>query len=156
LHQEAAHAGKPVLSGYDMAGVQYIRFYDYRKPEAVAFDGRLTRWHLETYGVPALLLRVVPARFAPLELIRNVRNNLTDPEFALSQLVYAALAFGALSARMTAEILDGNAIRRHTVIDVHDVVRPRLHRIRVSCAKFVELALSIGDMIRFARSGDPQ
>ena len=42
LHEAAARVGRRVISGYDMAGTQYIRFYDYR-PGSRPFDGRVDR-----------------------------------------------------------------------------------------------------------------
>ncbi|WP_158436139.1 HesA/MoeB/ThiF family protein [Nocardia nova] len=153
LHEAAAAARKPVLSGYDMAGVQYVRFYDYRRPGARPLDGRVTARHLATLDVPAIMLRVVPARFAPLEMIRNLRDNIHDPDYHVPQLVYAALAFGTLSARMVAEVLAGDGIRRHTAIDVHDVVRTRRQKATVRAHRAVLLLRSVPQVIRFSGPG---
>ncbi|TLG08785.1 ThiF family adenylyltransferase [Nocardia cyriacigeorgica] len=153
LHQACATARKPVLSGYDMAGVQYIRFYDYRRGGMRALDGRVTEHHLDVLDVPAIMLRVVPARFAPLEMIRNLRDNIDDPDYHVPQLVYAALAFGALSARMAAEILAGHAVRRHTVVDIHDVVRTPGSKVGVRARRLALLARSVPDVVRFSAPG---
>jgi hypothetical protein len=152
LHQEAARAGVPVLSGWDMAGLQYIRFYDYRLRGQKPLDGKISDQHLDSLEVPAILLRAVPARFAPVELIRELRaNNVDDPNFHVPQLVYTAMTFGALSARMVAEILVGGRVRRHTVVDVHDVVRTGRGKAGVRLQRAALLIGSIPDVVRTMR-----
>ncbi|MFG2891262.1 HesA/MoeB/ThiF family protein [Streptomyces sp. NPDC048248] len=128
LHEAAARAMRPVLSGYDMAGTQYIRFYDYRRPGSRPFDGKITAGMVEESAVWSLLLKALPLRFVPLEMIRNAREHLGEEEYSVPQLVYASLLFGALATRMTVEILAGQPVRRHVVVDAHSEARRTTRR----------------------------
>ncbi|HKT03886.1 MAG TPA: ThiF family adenylyltransferase, partial [Rugosimonospora sp.] len=123
LHEAASAARRPVLTGYDMAGTQYIRCYDYRTGLA-PFAGRLIRSHVDTLDPWRLLRRVVPLRTVPLEMLENARTRLGDPDYSVPQLVYASLLFGALACRMVADLVDGRPVRRHVRVDVHARVRP--------------------------------
>ncbi|ARH92477.1 ThiF family adenylyltransferase [Streptomyces lydicus] len=123
LHEAAARSRRPVLTGYDMAGTQYIRFYDYQKPGRRPFDGKITSAMVDRAVVWSLLFKAIPVRFIPLEMLRNAREHLGETDYSVPQLVYASLQFGALSARMTAEILAGEPVRRHVMVDVHRATR---------------------------------
>ncbi|NDZ80943.1 ThiF family adenylyltransferase [Streptomyces sp. SID10853] len=128
LHAAAARERLPVLTGYDMAGTQYIRFYDYRRAGSRPFDGKITEAMTEQAMVWSLLFKVIPVRHIPLEMLVNAREHLADTEYSVPQLVYASLLFGALSARMTAEILAGEPVRRNVAVDVHRATRRRAGR----------------------------
>ncbi|MEA2299965.1 MAG: molybdopterin-synthase adenylyltransferase [Solirubrobacteraceae bacterium] len=127
LHERVAARRLPLVTGWDMAGAQYVRCYDYRRARAV-FDGRLTRADLDRLGMWRLLQRVVPARFVPLEMLAIARANLDNPDFSFPQLVYAADLFGALSSHMVVALLSGAPVRKHIYIDLHQEVRPMLAR----------------------------
>lgn len=148
LHQSAAELGKPVITGYDMAGVQYVRVYDYRVPGSKAFDGRIIEHLLDTKSTWAVLMKAVPLRFVPLEMIRNARTHLNEPSYSVPQLVYASLLFGALATRLTIDVLAGNPLPRHIYVDVHDVVRTRRGRITTKVGRWLELLKATGDIIR--------
>lgn len=123
LHAEAACLGKPVISGYDMAGMQYIRFYDYRR-QRVPFDGRITDTDVAGSGGPlAVLAKLIPLRHVPTEMLENLRDNLGDPQYSIPQLAYAASLFGALASRMVVEVIAGGRVRQETVVDIHSLVR---------------------------------
>lgn len=152
LHQAAATARIPVISGYDMAGLQYVRFYDYRVASSRAFAGRIDDADLATKTTWALLLRVVPLRYVPLETIRDVRAHLGERNYSVPQLVYAARIFGALASRIVVDLCEGHPVRTHTVVDVHDALRPTRQRITVHAAKTVELLKAVSDIRRLRRS----
>lgn len=148
LHQTAAESDKPVITGYDMAGVQYVRVYDYRVPGGKAFDGRITERLLETKSTWAVLMKVVPLRFVPVEMIRDARAHLNEPGYSVPQLVYASLLFGALSTRLTVDVLAENPLPRHIHVDLHDVVRTRRGRIATRAGRWLELLKATRDIIR--------
>ena len=110
LHEAAARVGRPVISGYDMAGTQYIRFYDYR-PRSRPFDGRIDRAGLDeaiaTGATWELLRRVVPMRVVPVEMLESARQMLASGEEGLPQLVYTSLLFGAAASRMVVSVSSG-------------------------------------------------
>ncbi len=123
LHEAAARLRRPVISGYDMAGTQYVRFYDYRRP-TVAFDGAITAGQVDEGRTWSLLRRVVPLRVVPVEMLESARRSVATGEESVSQLVYTSMLFGALTSRMVVDVLDGRPVRRHTVVDAHRAVRP--------------------------------
>ncbi|MFJ5226322.1 HesA/MoeB/ThiF family protein [Streptomyces sp. NPDC088400] len=149
LHEAAAEARRPVLTGYDMAGTQYIRFYDYRRGGSRPFDGRISAEDIERAGIWSLLYRAIPTRYIPLEMIRNAREHLGEEGYSVPQLVYASLLFGALSTRMTAQILAGEPVRRDVAVNVHGVTRTRPANWRIGLQWPVEL---VGGLRKLAAS----
>jgi len=145
LHEAAAALGRPVVSGYDMAGTQYVRFYDYRRPGA-PFDGAVTREQVEAGATWRLLRQVVPLRVVPVEMLDSARRAVATGEESVSQLVYTSMLFGALASRMVVDVLDGRPVRRHTVVDVHDAVRPPLAALRARLRKPWVAALALRDL----------
>jgi len=123
LHAEAARRGVPVISGYDMSGTQYVRYYDYASGIA-PLAGQVTEEAIAAETVWELLLRVVPREVIPEDLIADVRANRDDPEYSLPQLVYTSLLFGVLASRYVVELLAGRLVREELVLDVHQAVRP--------------------------------
>lgn len=138
LHESAARLRVPVISGYDMAGLQFVRCYDYR--EAMApLAGAVDRRRIERSTTWELLARLIPKRAVPVEMIRSLRGASADPDFHVSQLVYTSMLFGAITTRMTVELLAGVPVRRSVRIDVHRAVRRPLANLRLSVTKPVEL-----------------
>jgi len=152
LHESAARLGVPVLSGYDMAGTQYVRHYDYDRRPQRPLDGRITEADLAGTDVWTLLARLVPVRRVPVEMLDSARAAQDSPDEPVSQLVYASLLFGALASRMTVELVSGRPVRRHTVVDAHRAVRPWAVNLLSSARKPVVLALALRDLARRSRT----
>jgi molybdopterin/thiamine biosynthesis adenylyltransferase len=152
LHEAAVRAKRPVLSGYDMAGTQYIRFYDYRRPGSRPFDGKITAGMVEKSAVWPLLLKAIPLRFVPLEMIRNAREHIGEEEYSVPQLVYASLLFGALATRMTVEILAGQPVRRHVVVDAHREARRTTRRWATGVQRPLTLAGGLRELVTIMRN----
>jgi hypothetical protein len=138
LHASAARLGVPVISGYDMAGMQYVRCYDYRIPRQ-PLDGAITAADIENSSSWQLLDQLIPRRRVPVEMIRNLRGSLNDPDYHVSQLVYTSLLFGAITSRMAVEIIGGHRVRRQVAIDVHRAVRRPGANLRLSASKPIEV-----------------
>ncbi len=156
LHEAAARAGRPVLTGYDMAGAQYIRFHDYRR-RGRAFDGRISAHDVERRTTWELLRRAVPLRFVPVEMLDSARRTVaTGGEQSVPQVVYASLLFGALASRMAVEILDDRPVRRHTFVDAHRAVRPGRVRLAVAARRPVVLLLALRDLATHRSTGGGQ
>jgi hypothetical protein len=151
LHQTAAQCRKPLITGYDMAGVQYVRFYDYRRPGGRAFDGRITDRHLETMTTWRLLMRIVGLRRVPVEMIEELRAHLGDQDYSVPQLTYAGLLFGAMASRMSVEVLSGGRVRREVVVDAHQLVRSGRGRVNTRLRRLRELISATGDIARVRR-----
>jgi hypothetical protein len=123
LHAEAARRRCPVVSGYDMSGTQYVRFYDYRR-DLAPLAGEVTEQQVASETVWELLVRVVRRDLIPADLIADVVAHRGDPGYSLPQLVYTSHLFGVLAARYTVEVLAGHPVRDEVLIDVHTAVRP--------------------------------
>lgn len=138
LHESAARLRVPVICGYDMAGMQYVRCYDYRARQR-PLAGAITAAEIETTSSWRLLDRLIPRRRVPIEMIRSLRGSLNDPDHHVSQLVYTSLMFGAITSRMVVEIIGGRPVRRQVAIDVHHSVRRPLANVRLAAAKPIEI-----------------
>lgn len=149
LHQEAARRRLPLITGWDMAGAQYVRYYDYRKVRR-PFDGQVTFADLDRLGMWHLLKRMIPARYVPLEMIALATSNLKNPEFSFPQLVYAADLFGALSAHTVVQLLTDQPVRRHIYLDLHQAVRPAVPRWRARFQRPLRAAGAIAQLRRSA------
>lgn len=136
LHEHAAARRLPLVTGWDMAGAQYLRFYDYRRPKQ-PFDGQIVVEDLDRLTLWQILGRLVPARYVPLEMIQLAANNLsnTDPDFHFPQLVYAADLFGAMAAHAVAELLAGRTVAEHMYFDIHHSARPPLVRLEATARR---------------------
>ncbi|WP_157937141.1 HesA/MoeB/ThiF family protein [Geodermatophilus chilensis] len=151
LHEAAAALGRPVVSGYDMAGTQYVRFHDYRRGGA-PFDGAVTAAQVASDSTWRLLRQVVPLRVVPVEMLESARSAVAGGEESVSQLVYTSMLFGALASRMVVDVLDGRPVRRHTVVDVHAAVRPAVSSLRARLRKPWVLALALRDLAVLERT----
>ncbi|MGR6964553.1 HesA/MoeB/ThiF family protein [Geodermatophilus sp. URMC 61] len=151
LHEAAAALRRPVISGYDMAGTQYLRFYDYR-PGGVPFDGAITAAQVGSRATWRLLRQVVPLRVVPVEMLESARAAVATGEESVSQLVYTSMLFGALASRMVVDVLDGRPVRRHTVVDAHAAVRPAVASLRARLRKPAVLALALRDLAVLERT----
>lgn len=145
LHVSAAAHRIPVISGYDMAGMQFVRCYDYRVPSQPLY-GAVTASDVEISAPFTLLARLIPKRKVPIEMIRNLRDSMHDPDYHVSQLVYTSLMFGAIASRMTVELLAGADVRRHVAIDVHRFVRRPRANGRLAIAKPIELIRTLRNL----------
>ena len=153
LHEAAAALGIPVITGWDMAGTQYVRFYDYQ-PGDEPFDGAIRRDDLERASTWELMRAAVPLRFVPVEMLEQARRQVAGAsDDGLPQLVHASLLFGALAARMTLNVIEGRPVRRHTVIDTDKEVGTRRSNVRRSLRKPVVVALALRDLARLGRHG---
>jgi tRNA threonylcarbamoyladenosine dehydratase len=123
LHRYAAAKRIPLVTGWDMAGVQYLQCYDYRRASR-PFHGLVTEAEVDTLTPWELILRLVPVRRIPTEMLTDVHPNLQNPDYSVPQVVYAAAVFGAVSAHLVSRLLAGEPVREEIQFDVHRVVRP--------------------------------
>ena len=150
LHATAAEMGIPVVTGWDMAGTQYVRYYDYRRG-GPPLAGRITADEVERADLWVLLRRAVPMRAVPVEMLDFARSRREDVDVVVPQLVYASLLFGAVASRMVLEILEGGRVRRHVVVDGHRVVRTPGRNLHARLRKPWVVAMALTDLLRRAR-----
>jgi hypothetical protein len=150
LHQQAKLAGVPVICGYDIAGVQLILVYDYRRHGTRVLGGRVAERDL---GDPLrFLAQVVPLRALPVEIFPELRRQQSGQAECFPQLVYSAMLFGALAPRLALDLLAGRAVRRRLVVDAHDLPRPSGARLRARFAKAQALAKLAPTALSYRRS----
>lgn len=121
LHEAASRLGIPVVVGYDMAGVQYIRTYQYR-PGDRPFTGAITLEDLRKESHWALLRQVIPLKAMPVDLLKSLPA--IDQEDGFPQLAYTALLFGAAASRIVLCLLCGQPVAKDVVLDLHTDVMP--------------------------------
>jgi molybdopterin/thiamine biosynthesis adenylyltransferase len=151
LHTEAARAGIAVVCGYDVAGLQALIVYDYRRPGSRPFDGRVSIHDLAGLTPVGVLARVVPKSAIPLEILDVLQEMAAGSEDPFPQLVYTADLFGVLAARAVFELLAGRPVRKVTVIDVHQVLRPGPQRRRVVAQRLISLLRLVPQIRRAQR-----
>jgi len=134
LHQAARKYRKPVVAGYDIAGLQMMLFYDYRNPTVQVMNGRIQEHEIESILPFDFLYRVIiswPVPPLPLEIIPVLRSQIRGESSGFPQIVYTCHLFGVLATRAVLDVLAGRPVRQKTLVDVDDVLRPAGERARV-------------------------
>jgi len=141
-------ASVPVICGYDVAGVQAVLVYDYRKPGLAPLGGRVDVSGASQPGPMAFLAGVVPRRAIPVEMVPELRELVAGRRDGFPQLVYAADLFGVLGARAVLDVLAGRRVCSPAIVDVHQVLRPRLHRWLASIRRVIGLVRLLPSILR--------
>ncbi|MGW1815807.1 ThiF family adenylyltransferase [Streptomyces sp. NPDC002125] len=150
LHRVAVQRRLPLITGWDMAGTQYVRCYDYRRIRE-PFDGAVTVEDIERGDTWDLLRRAVPLRRVPAEMLAEIRANHQRPDYSFPQVAYTATAFGVLSSHMAVRMLAGRRVRHEISLDVHQLARPLGERWLTRLRWPFELAALVPPMIRVMR-----
>jgi hypothetical protein len=147
LHREAQRAAVPVVSGYDIAGVQLVLVYDYRRGARV-LGGRVSDEDLEPMR---FLARVLPLRALPVEIFPVLARQRAGGGESFPQLVYSARLFGVIASRVVVDLLAGRRVRRRILLDVHDLPRPPLARWRVAAQRTTALVRMLPTAVSYRR-----
>ena len=150
LHVEAQRAGVPVVSGYDIAGVQMVLVYDYRHAMPV-LGGRIGPRAIADLDPLQFLARVVPLRALPVEIFPVLRRRKGLQEMPFPQLVYSARMFGVLAPRLALDLLAGRPVRRRIIVDVNDLTRTAGARWRTRFARTAALAWMVPTAVAYRR-----
>ncbi|HEY9330802.1 MAG TPA: ThiF family adenylyltransferase [Streptomyces sp.] len=153
LHRVAAQRRLPLVTGWDMAGTQYVRCYDYRRVRE-PFAGDITVNDIVRMDTWDLLRRAVPLRRVPAEMLAEIRANHLRTDYSFPQVAYTATAFGVLSSHMAVRILAGKPVRPEIRVDVHQLARPSGERWLSRLSWPVELAALVPPMLRLMRRQD--
>ncbi|HUZ02367.1 MAG TPA: ThiF family adenylyltransferase [Thermomicrobiaceae bacterium] len=157
LHEQARQRGIPVISGYDIAGLQLLRIYDYRRPGVRILDGAVRPDGPELREPMAFLRRVIPIAAVPLEIIDELQQQLRGARDGFPQIVYTANLFGVVALQAILDILSGRPVRRQVIVDVPTLLRPRSTRLRVMAARLYGLYHLNNDFRRTLRKAqDPE
>ncbi|WP_261991315.1 HesA/MoeB/ThiF family protein [Streptomyces sp. OR43] len=153
LHRVAVQRRLPLVTGWDMAGTQYVRCYDYRRVRE-PFAGDITVNDIVRMDTWDLLRRAVPLRRVPAEMLAEIRANHLRTDYSFPQVAYTATAFGVLSSHMAVRILAGKPVRPEIRVDVHQLARPLGERWLSRLSWPVELAALVPPMLRLMRRQD--
>ncbi|HLZ30542.1 MAG TPA: ThiF family adenylyltransferase [Chloroflexota bacterium] len=154
LHQAARKYRKPVIAGYDIAGLQMLLVYDYRDPSVQTMFGRVVEAEIDSIAPFEFLNRVLiswPVPPLPLEIIPVLLSQLRGETSGFPQIVYTCHLFGVLATRAVLDVLAGRPVRQRTLVDVNDVLRPAGERARVFVRR-VRGLLQLNAEFRRARS----
>ena len=135
LHEQAKRLGKPVIAGYDVAGLQMLLIYDYRKPGTRVMHGRVTADKVADMLPMEFLSKVVPIAAIPYEIIPELQRQLRGERSGFPQIVYTSHLFGVLALRAVVDILAGRPVRRRIIVDVNDLMRPPGAKVRTAVAR---------------------
>ena len=124
LHVEAQRARVPVVSGYDIGGLQLVHTYDYRDGRVPLLKGKVRADEIEGLEPFEFLAKVCPVRAVPPDFIPVFEEHVRGERGSFPQLVYVAQQFGVLATRAVVDLLAGRRVRPMVIIDVHDVLRP--------------------------------
>jgi tRNA threonylcarbamoyladenosine dehydratase len=139
LHEQAHRAHVPVISGYDIAGLQMLRIYDYRQPGTKVLDGRIRPDGPELTNPMGFLRRVVPIAALPYEIIGELMRQLRGERTGFPQIVYTANLFGVITLPAVLDLLVNRPVRRRVIVDVPTLLRPQASRMRVMAARWTGL-----------------
>jgi hypothetical protein len=151
MHEEAKRQRIPVISGYDIAGLQLLVIYRYDREATKVLHGTVSAKDFENgkeLRPVDFLFRVIPLRFVPFEIFRAVELMLSGKDFGFPQVVYTAKAFGNMALTAALEILEGRATRRYVAFDHHAALRPWRQQIRLRMRWFVGLTKLLVSYVR--------
>jgi molybdopterin/thiamine biosynthesis adenylyltransferase len=138
LHEAAAIARRPVISAYDLAYRQFVRIYDYRRPQR-PLQGKIARIRRAKLPTDALAL-LIPFSALPYDMLGEIERLQKEPGASISQLGCAADLFGALAVPLVLEILAGRAVRKSYTLDLKEPALPMTTRIARRVATLAGLA----------------
>jgi molybdopterin/thiamine biosynthesis adenylyltransferase len=152
LHREAKRLGRPVVSGYDIAGLQLLYVYDYRDPGTEIMHGKIKADEVERLQPFEFLARIIPVPAIPIEMIPELRKQLAGESEGFPQLVYTAHLFGVLAVRAVLDILAGRPIRKRVIVDADKLMRPTRYKLRLEARRWRDLAQLNREARGFRRS----
>ncbi|NBM16034.1 ThiF family adenylyltransferase [Streptomyces sp. GC420] len=150
LHRHAVRRRLPLITGWDMAGTQYVRCYDYRHVRE-PFDGTISMRDAARLDMWELLRRAVPLRYVPTDMLAEIRANHARTDYSFPQVAYTATAFGVISSHMVVRLLAGRPVRHRIRLDVHQKACPRGEQWRSRARWPVELAALLPQLLRMVR-----
>ncbi|MEU6440132.1 ThiF family adenylyltransferase [Streptomyces sp. NPDC047046] len=139
LHREACRQRKPLITGWDMAGMLAAQVIDYRVVRRV-FDGQLDPGDEERLSTWEVVFRIAPRGHIPAEMYRELRDGLSRPDYSVPQLTEAATQFGSLAVHMVNVLVSGRPLPRTVAVDVHRITRTRGRRLADAVNRQVERA----------------
>jgi molybdopterin/thiamine biosynthesis adenylyltransferase len=153
LHEEAFRQQRVVICGLDLAGTQLVRIFDYRKPGARPFDGRLDRAPARLTPLEFLARIIDPLDF-PIEMLDYCEASIRGQAGSAPQLAPAADLFGVLAAWAVLDLACGRPLVDRVRLDVPDLLRPRPARLITQAVRLARLC-KLRLLLEVARAGLP-
>ncbi|HUG14312.1 MAG TPA: ThiF family adenylyltransferase [Thermomicrobiales bacterium] len=153
LHREAKRFGKPVVGGYDIAGTQWMPFYDYRKSSQKLLDGRISETDLPSLSPLDFLSRLISPLKIPIEMVPEIERQLRGQSVFMPQLGYTALQFGVLVVRMAFDVLMERPVKRSVLIDIPNEIRTTKERVTTAGKRLAMLYIVNNRMRGLKRAG---
>jgi threonine dehydrogenase-like Zn-dependent dehydrogenase len=141
MHKAAKAKGIPIISGYDVAGLQMLVVYRYDIPGTKIMLGKIVESDFKKGMRPMdFLFKVVPLRNVPLEIFPAVRKMLANENIGFPQVVYTAKSYGNMALAAAIEVLNGRPTRNYVVYDHNAAVRPWMERAKIEIRRWFELS----------------
>ncbi|WP_306370214.1 ThiF family adenylyltransferase [Nocardiopsis sp. CC223A] len=137
LHEAALEHRRPLVTGWDLAGMLCAEHIDYRRERRI-FGGAITPADLDRLSVWEAIVRIAPMRAMPAEMLAELADNLHDSDYSVPQLPEAAWQFGSLACHMALRIVAGRPIPSRVGVDVHALTRPLRERVRDTVVRPVQ------------------
>lgn len=137
LHNEAHRQQKVVICGYDIAGTQLLRVYDYNKGNRKPLNGKFKNVNLDTLTPLGFLSKVVSPLDLPAEMLPVTRQMIAGTLSSIPQLGPTAYQFGVLSAWAALDVLAGRPLRHKVLVDIPGVLRPASVRWRMAVGRVI-------------------
>lgn len=148
LHERARQHRVPVVSGYDVAGLQLLLIYDYRLPETQVLYGRVKAEEVDSIAPTLFLKRVIPLAAIPYEMVGEMRRQIRGEREGFPQIVYTAMLFGVLALPAVIELLANRPLRHRVIVDVPTLFRGTLSRVSHYFSRLGGLYQLIGEYNR--------
>jgi molybdopterin/thiamine biosynthesis adenylyltransferase len=129
LHERAKQFKVPVVSGYDVAGLQLLLTYDYRLPGTEILFSKIRKEEVDTISPMKFLRQIVPLSAIPYEMISELRKQIRGEREGFPQIVYTAMLFGVLALPAVIELLANRPINWKVMVDVPTLFRSTGSRI---------------------------
>ncbi len=143
LHKCAKKHKVPVISGYDIAGLQLLLVYDYRKENMPVFNAKVLENELETLEPMPFLQKIIPFTKLPFEIIEIMEFQYANPEAGFPQVVYTAVLYGAMALRTGIDVLMGRPVKHIISFDLNDAPRPLEEKIKIFFMRYIGLVKSL-------------
>ncbi len=141
LHQYAKKHRKPVITGYDIAGLQLLNVYDYRKAAMKIFNGKIKSGEMETMDPSDFVYKTVPLTIYPYEIIDVLWGNVGKAKVeAFPQLIYTAQLYGSMALATAIAILGNKPVKSVFYFDVNNEMRPLGAKISIFFARIIKFS----------------
>lgn len=125
LHKYAKKHRKPVITGYDIAGLQLLNVYDYRKAGMRVFNGKIKDGEMERMDPADFVYKTVPLSIYPYEILDVLWEKVGKAKVdAFPQLIYTAQLYGSMALATAIALLQNKPVKPVIYFDVNNAARP--------------------------------